>query len=92
VRSAAGTFLRRRRGEAGEGGRVARGATQRHEVGQGPGPIGRRWAAGSSPAAACSGGWPPRYSAGWRQDKGGRGSLTGAPVLQCKAARQRAGR
>jgi hypothetical protein len=41
----ADAFLRRRWGEAGEGGQVARGATWRREVGEGPGSTDRRWAA-----------------------------------------------
>jgi hypothetical protein len=34
---------------------VARGATWRREVGEGPGPTGRRWAAGTSPVATRMG-------------------------------------
>jgi hypothetical protein len=59
---------------------VARGAKWRHEVGEGLGLTGRRWAVGTSPAVARSGalsalrqrragvadGWPPRYSGGRR--------------------------
>jgi hypothetical protein len=37
----------------GAGGEVA---TRRREVGEGPGPVGRLWAADSSPAAALAGG------------------------------------
>jgi hypothetical protein len=56
---------------------VTRGTTRRCEVGQGPGPTGWRWVAGTSPTAARAGarsaprqgragatdGWPPCYSA-----------------------------
>jgi hypothetical protein len=44
-------FLSRRQGQAEEGGKVAR-----REVGEGLGPTGRWWAAGTSSAAAHSGG------------------------------------
>jgi hypothetical protein len=44
ARSAANAFLRRRWGEAGEGGQVVRGATRWREVGEGPGSTDRRWA------------------------------------------------
>jgi hypothetical protein len=49
--------LKRRRGEVGEGGKVVSGAMRWHEVGEVPGPTGRRWAADTSPVVARSGGW-----------------------------------
>jgi hypothetical protein len=61
-------------------GRVTRDATWRHEVGEGPGPTDRRWAASTNPVAVRTCGrstlrqgragvadrWPRCYSAGRR--------------------------
>jgi hypothetical protein len=64
--------VRHGRGPGGEG------AMRRCEVGEGPGPTSRQWAAGTSPATMHSGG---RRAQDRRQDRGGRGggSLMGGP-------------
>jgi hypothetical protein len=69
--SAAGTFLRWWRCEAGEGVGLGKAVGGRHQ----PGPTDKRWAADASPAVVRSvprqgreggtDGWPPCYSAGW---------------------------
>jgi hypothetical protein len=61
--SAADAFLRWRRGEAGEGGQVARGATRWREVGEGPGSTDMRWATPRQGREGVADGWPPCYSA-----------------------------